>query len=186
MAVGCPSESPWLRGLRATGNAGARPTSGYWTVSRATGKRLSLVIRCAGPRAVPIWFLHDSSNGSIWGDLSMNKRYMSRGALPRRTALTVAMAMGLGFTGLAFGQATTGSIFGTAPAGAGDTVMVQGANGTTREVAVDADGRYSVTVPVGRYTVTLRKDGQVLATQENVGVSPGGGTNVPFTAASAE
>ncbi|WP_424681561.1 TonB-dependent receptor [Frateuria sp. YIM B11624] len=116
----------------------------------------------------------------------MNKRYMSRGALPRRTALTVAMAMGLGFTGLAFGQATTGSIFGTAPAGAGDTVMVQGANGTTREVAVDADGRYSVTVPVGRYTVTLRKDGQVLATQENVGVSPGGGTNVPFTAASAE
>src|SRR5690348_15004112 len=117
----------------------------------------------------------------------MNKRYMSRGALPRRTALTVAMAMGLGFTGLALGQATTGSIFGTAPATAGDTVMVQGANGATREVAVDASGRYSVNgLPVGRYTVTLRKDGQVLATQENVTVSPASGTNVPFTAASAE
>jgi outer membrane receptor for ferrienterochelin and colicin len=117
----------------------------------------------------------------------MNKRYMTRGALPRRTALTVAMAMGLGFTGLAFGQATTGSIFGTAPAGSGDTVMVQGANGASREVAVDANGRYSVNgLPVGRYTVTLRKDGQVLATQDNVTVSPASGTNVPFSAASAE
>jgi len=115
----------------------------------------------------------------------MNKHSMPRRVQPRRTALTVALAMGLGFTGLAFGQATTGSIFGTAPAGSGDTVMVQGAS-TTREVAVGADGRYTVTVPVGRYTVTLRKDGQVIATQENVGVSPGGGTQVPFAAANAE
>ncbi|NUR21672.1 TonB-dependent receptor [Frateuria sp.] len=116
----------------------------------------------------------------------MNKRYNSRGVQPRRTALTVALAMGLGFTGFAYGQATTGSIFGTAPVGVGETVMVQGANGTNREVAVDSSGRYSVTVPVGRYTVTLRKDGQVLATQENVGVSPGGGTQVPFAAATAQ
>jgi len=97
------------------------------------------------------------------------------------------MAMGLGFTGLAFGQATTGSIFGTAPAAAGETVLVQGASGATREVAVDESGRYSVSgLPVGRYTVTLRKDGQTLATQENVAVSPGGGTSVPFAAATAE
>ncbi|MGN2253255.1 carboxypeptidase regulatory-like domain-containing protein [Frateuria sp. GZRe12] len=116
----------------------------------------------------------------------MNTRYMSRRALPRRTALTVAMAMGLGFTGLALGQATTGSIFGTAPVAAGETVMVQSASGATREVAVDESGRYSVTVPVGRYTVTLRKDGQTLATQENVAVSPGSGTQVPFAAATAE
>jgi outer membrane receptor for ferrienterochelin and colicin len=116
----------------------------------------------------------------------MNKRYMPRGAQPRRTALTVALAMGLGFTGFAYGQATTGSIFGTAPPAAGETVLVQGPSGTSREVAVGADGRYSVGgLPVGRYTVSLRKDGQTLATQNNVGVSPGGGTSVPFTAASA-
>lgn len=114
------------------------------------------------------------------------KRSMSRGAMPRPTVLMVAMAIGLGFTGLALGQATTGSIFGTAPIAAGETVLVQGANGASREVAVDESGRYSVTVPVGRYTVTLRKDGQVLATQENVAVSPGGGTQVPFAAATAE
>jgi outer membrane receptor for ferrienterochelin and colicin len=116
----------------------------------------------------------------------MNKRYMPREAQPRRTALTVALAMGLGFTGVAFGQATTGNIFGTAPAAAGETVMVQGANGLSREVAVDSEGRYSVTLPVGRYTVSLRKDGQVLATQENVSVSPNAGTSVPFTAATAQ
>ncbi|MEI7035294.1 TonB-dependent receptor [Fulvimonas yonginensis] len=99
----------------------------------------------------------------------------------------MALAVGLGFTGLAYGQATTGSIFGTAPAAAGETVMVQGANGATREVAVDASGRYSVSaLPVGRYTVTLRKDGQTLASQENVTVSPGAGTQVPFASATAE
>ncbi|MEI7035295.1 TonB-dependent receptor [Fulvimonas yonginensis] len=117
----------------------------------------------------------------------MNRRHISRGALPRYTALAVALGMGLGFTGIAFGQATTGSIFGSAPAGTGETVQVRGAGGTTREVAVDASGRYSVSgLPVGRYTVTLRKDGQTLATQENVTVSPGAGTQVPFAAASAQ
>jgi outer membrane receptor for ferrienterochelin and colicin len=115
----------------------------------------------------------------------MNKRYMPHGVQPRRTALTVALAMGLGFTGLAFGQATTGSIFGTAPAGTGESVVVKGANGATREVAVGTDGRYSVNgLPVGRYSVSLQKDGQVLASQDNVTVSPGGGTSVPFAAAS--
>ena len=117
----------------------------------------------------------------------MNKGYMLRGAQPRRTALTLALAMGLGFTGVAFGQATTGSIFGTAPAAAGETVMVQSTNGTTREVAVDADGRFVVNgLPVGRYTVTLRKDGEVLATQDNVGIAVGGGTSVSFSTANAE
>ena len=49
----------------------------------------------------------------------MNKRYILRGTLPRQTAL--ALALGLGFTGLAFGQATSGSIFGQAPAAGGGT-----------------------------------------------------------------
>jgi outer membrane receptor for ferrienterochelin and colicin len=99
----------------------------------------------------------------------------------------MALAMGLGFTGLAFGQATTGSIFGTAPAGVGETVQAKSVNGTTREVSVDANGRYTINnLPVGRYTVTLRKEGQVLASQENVGIAAGGGTEVPFTAANAQ
>ena len=117
----------------------------------------------------------------------MNSRFTVRRPEPRRSALTLALAMSLGFTGMAYGQATTGSIFGTAPAATGETVLVQGSSGTSREVAVGADGRYSVSgLPVGQYTVTLRKDGQTVATQNNVGVSPGGGTSVPFSAASAE
>jgi len=103
----------------------------------------------------------------------------------RRTALALALSMG--FATVAFAQSTTGSIFGTAPAGVGETVMVQGANGTNREVAVDASGRYAINgLPVGQYTVSLRKDGQVLATQDNVGISAGGGTEVPFSAANAK
>jgi hypothetical protein len=117
----------------------------------------------------------------------MNKRYNSRGAQPRRNALVIALAMGLGFTGFAYGQATTGSIFGTAPVAAGETVVVTGANGTNRSVSVDQSGRYVVSgLPVGRYTVTLQKDGQTVASRENVGISVGGGTEVPFAGASAE
>src|SRR5690348_9783422 len=114
----------------------------------------------------------------------MNLQVTNRPAI-RRTALALALSMG--FATVAFAQSTTGSIFGTAPAGVGETVMVQGANGTNREVAVDASGRYAINgLPVGQYTVSLRKDGQVLATQDHVGISAGGGTEVPFSAANAK
>src|SRR5690348_2882891 len=114
----------------------------------------------------------------------MNLQVTNRPAI-RRTALAIALSMGVATA--AFAQSTTGSIFGTAPAGVGETVLVQGANGTNREVPVDASGRYTINgLPVGRYTVTLRKDGQVLATRENVGIPAGGGAEVPFNVASTE
>lgn len=117
----------------------------------------------------------------------MSKRYIPRGTQPRRNALVVAMAIGLGFTGFAYGQATTGSIFGTAPAATGETVrVVSTQTGLTREVAVGSDGRYSANqLPVGNYTVSLMQNGAVVATHDHVQVSVSGGTAVAFTAAEA-
>ncbi|HET6586879.1 MAG TPA: TonB-dependent receptor [Oleiagrimonas sp.] len=111
----------------------------------------------------------------------MNKRYVSRGGQPRRNALAIALAVGLGFTGLAYGQSTTGTIFGTAPAAAGQTVTVSGSSGATRTVGVNADGRYSVSnLPVGTYTVTLNSNGSAVSTRNNVGITVGAGTEVDF------
>ncbi len=100
----------------------------------------------------------------------------------RRNALAAALAVGLGFTGLAYGQATTGSVFGTAPATAGETVrIVNNQTGLTREVAVGSDGRYGANqLPVGQYTVSLMQKGNAVATRNNVTVSVSGGTQVPF------
>ncbi len=112
----------------------------------------------------------------------MNNRKLTDGALTRRNALTVALAVGLGFTGVAFGQATSGTIFGTAPAAAGQTVSVTG-NGVSRTVSVSSDGRYTVAnLPVGTYTVTLSKDGQSVNTRSNINISVGAGTEVDFAA----
>ncbi len=111
-----------------------------------------------------------------------NKRFSARKALPRRNALAIAMALGMGVSGLAFGQATTGTIFGVAPNAAGDTVTVVGNNnGVSRTVSVDAQGRYSVgNLPLGTYTVTLKNDGQVVSTRNNVGIAVGSGTEIDF------
>ncbi|MGY3041446.1 hypothetical protein ACVWWQ_003078 [Rhodanobacter sp. TND4EL1] len=100
----------------------------------------------------------------------------------QRTAL--ALALGLGFTGLAFGQATTGSIFGQAPATSGETVTVSGSTGITREVAVDSAGRYRVSnLPLGTYTVTLKKDGVAVESRDNIAIVVGAGTTVSFAGA---
>jgi outer membrane receptor protein involved in Fe transport len=110
----------------------------------------------------------------------MNNRKLTGGALTRRNALTVALAVGLGFTGVAFGQATTGTIFGTAPAAAGQTIQVKGP-GVSRTVTVGQNGRYSVSnLPVGTYTVTLSKSGQTVSTRQNINISVGAGTEVDF------
>ncbi len=102
-----------------------------------------------------------------------------RRALPRRNALVVALAVGMGISGLAYGQATSGDIFGTAPAG--DTVQVVSNTGATRTVTVGADGTYTVShLPLGTYTVTLQKDGQTVATRNNVDIQVGGGVAVSF------
>lgn len=113
----------------------------------------------------------------------MNK-HVARGYHYRRNALTAALAVSLGFTGLAYGQATTGSIFGTAPVAAGETVRaVNNQTGLTREVPVDSSGRYSITnLPIGNnYTVSLISNGQMISSQNHVTVSVNGGAQVPFT-----
>ncbi|RAP56222.1 TonB-dependent receptor [Oleiagrimonas sp. MCCC 1A03011] len=117
----------------------------------------------------------------------MNNRKLTGGALTRRNALTVALAVGLGFTGVAFGQATTGTIFGTAPSAAGQTVQVTG-SGVSRKVTVGQNGRYTVSnLPVGTYTVTLTNNGEVVSTHNNVSIAVGSGTEVDFnTAANAQ
>jgi hypothetical protein len=113
---------------------------------------------------------------------------MVRGNQYRRNALATALAVSLGFTGLAYGQATTGSIFGTAPAAAGETVrIVNNQTGLTREVPVDSSGRYSASnLPIGtNYTVSLISNGQVVSSKDHVVVSVSGGSQVPFAAPSA-
>ncbi len=113
----------------------------------------------------------------------MNNRKLTGGALKRRNALAVALAVGLGFTGVAMGQATTGTIFGIAPGGAGETVSVTG-NGVSRTATVGQDGRYTVSaLPVGTYTVTLSKNGQTVSTRSNVNITVGAGTEVDFAKA---
>ncbi|WP_225578094.1 TonB-dependent receptor [Rhodanobacter sp. 7MK24] len=98
----------------------------------------------------------------------------------RRTAL--ALALGMGFSGLAFGQSTTGSIFGQAPAG--DTVVATSATGVQRSVTVDADGRYTINgLPVGSYSVSLQKDGHEVSSRSNVTIQVSAGTDVSFSAA---
>ncbi|MEY2151035.1 TonB-dependent receptor [Rhodanobacter sp. 115] len=114
----------------------------------------------------------------------MNKRYV-RGNQYRRNALTAALALSLGLTGVAYGQATTGSVFGTAPVAAGETVrVVSNQTGLTREVSVGSDGHYSASqLPVGEYTVSLMQNGNVVSTHNHVLVSVAGGAPVVFAAA---
>src|SRR5215469_12027150 len=105
----------------------------------------------------------------------------------RHTALALAVAMGVGFSGQVFAQATTGSVFGTAPVAAGETVrIVNSQTGLTRVVAVDSAGRFSANqLPTGDYTVSLMQGGNVVSTQNHVQVTVSGGTAVPFAAAAS-
>ncbi|MCX7513288.1 TonB-dependent receptor [Frateuria hangzhouensis] len=108
----------------------------------------------------------------------MNKRFIPRGAQPRRNALVMAVAIGLGFSGFAYGQATNGSIFGTAPAG--ESVTMTSAGGVSRTVTANENGRFSANLPVGTYTVTLSKDGETVTSRNNVTIAAGAGTEVDF------
>ncbi|HET8554651.1 MAG TPA: TonB-dependent receptor [Rhodanobacteraceae bacterium] len=108
-----------------------------------------------------------------------SKRYLTRRALPKRNALVVALALGMGISGLAYGQATSGTIFGNAPAG--DTVQVVSNSGATRTVTVGANGSYTITnLPLGTYTVTLMENGQTVSSRNNVQIRVGGGVAVSF------
>ncbi|HEX7342347.1 MAG TPA: TonB-dependent receptor [Rhodanobacteraceae bacterium] len=106
-------------------------------------------------------------------------RSMTRKALPKRNALVVALAVGMGISGLAFGQATTGAVFGSAPSG--DTVQITSDSGINRSVTVGADGQYSfASLPLGTYTVTLSKNGSTVASRSNVSIKIGSGVAVNF------
>ncbi|RDS84338.1 TonB-dependent receptor [Dyella psychrodurans] len=114
----------------------------------------------------------------------MTKRYFTRSALLRPSAL--ALAVGFGFSGMAFGQSTTGSIFGQVPTGGGQTVVIKSATGVSREVGIDAAGRYSAgSLPLGSYTVTLMRDGKAVDSRSDITLRVGAGTEVSFAAASA-
>ncbi len=100
-------------------------------------------------------------------------------ALPQRNHLALALALGLGLTGVAYGQSTSGSIYGTAPAG--ETVVLKNSAGVNRQVTVDASGHYTVSqLPLGVYSVSLMHDGQVVSTRDNVTMRVGAATEVSF------
>ncbi|WP_426700016.1 TonB-dependent receptor [Rhodanobacter sp. Col0626] len=117
--------------------------------------------------------------------MNLAERYR-RTALWRPTALAVALSLGLGGVAMAQSNAS-GVIFGNAGNAAGATVHLENTNtGQIRDIGVESSGRYRATsLPVGTYTVTLRRDGQVVGTRENVQVRLGSGTDVSFDAATA-
>lgn len=111
----------------------------------------------------------------------MASNYLSKGV--KRTALSVALAAC--FVGGVQAQSnSSGSIFGSAEPGT--TILIQSAEtGVTREISADASGRYRATsLPVGNYTVIQKRDGQNIATRENITVRLGAGSEVSFAAAS--
>jgi hypothetical protein len=109
----------------------------------------------------------------------MNSRKNFNAKQLQRTAL--ALALGMGLTSVTFAQSTSGTIFGQAPVTSGETVTVSGSTGVTREVPVDSSGRYSIgNLPLGSYTVTLKKDGAVVDSRNNVNIVVGAGTPVSF------
>lgn len=101
----------------------------------------------------------------------------------RRATLCVALGMCLASSAYAQSSAA-GAIFGSAGE-PGTTVVIQSLDtGLTREIKVGANGRYNATaLPVGRYKVSLQRQGQVVATQDEVDVRLGAGSEVSFGAA---
>jgi hypothetical protein len=98
----------------------------------------------------------------------------------RKSALALAAGNG-------HAQSTTGSIVGSVPPGAGESsVLITNTSGFSREVKVDERGRYAQgNLPLGTYTVTLKRDGQVVETRENISLvqkiaRANGGSNFEF------
>lgn len=103
--------------------------------------------------------------------------------VPRRSALAAALLVGLLGSGSVLAQSNaSGSLFGQAPVAPGSTVLIENSGtGFSREVSVDKSGRYRMSsLPVGNYKVTLKRDGQVVSTRENVGINIGSGVEVSF------
>lgn len=97
----------------------------------------------------------------------------------RRTLICAAVAASL--SGLAHGQATTGRIAGQAPIADGETVLIEGSNGLTREVGVDSRGRYAAeSLPLATYKVSLKKNGAIVESRDNVTLRVGASTDISF------
>src|SRR5699024_3741950 len=113
-------------------------------------------------------------------NLNKLRNTFSAGRL-QRTALAVGLSLGLGLaSSAAMAQSnTSGTVFGEAQAGS--TVVIQNVNtGLTRTVQVGENGRYRAPVQVGVYAVTLKRNGQQVATRDNVAVTIGNGVEVSF------
>jgi hypothetical protein len=109
----------------------------------------------------------------------MSSRNIRQASVLRRSSLAIALAVGLGGSGLAVSQSTVGTIFGSATPG--QTVTATNASGVTRTVTVDQSGRYTISsLPVGTYTVSVSSDGATVSTRDNVGIRVGSGTEVSF------
>jgi hypothetical protein len=118
----------------------------------------------------------------------MNTRTIRCSQSLRRTALAVALATGLATSGAALAQSNaSGVIYGTTQPAAGTTVQVVNLDtGQTRTLDVDSAGRYRASsLPVGRYKVTLQRDGQAVATRDNVNVSVNSGVDISFSGTAA-
>lgn len=103
----------------------------------------------------------------------------------KRTALGVAL--GMCFAGGVQAQSNaSGTIFGAGEPGS--VVLIESTDtGLVRQVSVDSNGRYRApSLPVGRYRVSLQKEGQSVATRENVSVLLGTGSEVSFVGATRD
>ncbi len=115
----------------------------------------------------------------------MNRSSNLRGSHLRRATLSVALGMCLATTAFAQSNAS-GTIFGVGQPGSMVTIEST-ETGLVRQVPVDSSGRYRVpSLPVGNYRVTLQKDGQTVATREDVTVLLGAGSEVSFAAAGGD
>lgn len=98
--------------------------------------------------------------------------------------LLLTAAIGTSLLSMSTAQAqsnATGSIFGSGGAPGAAVVIENLDTGVTREVKIDANGRYAASaLPVGRYKVTLQKDGQSIASKDDVNVVLGAGSEVSF------
>lgn len=103
----------------------------------------------------------------------------------RKSILAVALGVCVATTAYAQSNAS-GTIFGTGEPGA--VVVIESTEtGLVRQIPVDSNGRYRVpSLPVGKYRVTLQKDGQAVATREDVAVVLGAGSEVSFAAGDAQ
>jgi outer membrane receptor protein involved in Fe transport len=100
-------------------------------------------------------------------------------AVVRRSALS--LALGICVVSSAHAQSNaTGSIFGQAEPGS-SVVVTNPATGFTRTITVDSNGRFRATaLPPGSYDVQQTRDGQAVATREDVLVTIAGGAEINF------